>query len=105
LDHTSILKFIGQKFGQAGGYSDLVDQRPVGSVLDVLNEPTRRPAVAIPSLVPYLEKQPDATGFIPGTTPDTSLQHGFQLALDDIRTHPHTPDGKFVELFDKFPMV
>jgi hypothetical protein len=105
LDHISILKFIGQRFGQAGSYSDLVDQRPVGSVLDVLNQPIPRPAVAIPSLAPYLEKQPGAAGFIPGTTPDTPIQHGFQMALDDIRTHPHTPDGKLVELFDKFPMV
>jgi phospholipase C len=36
LDHTSILKFIGQVFGK-GGYSSEVDKRPVGSVLDVLN--------------------------------------------------------------------
>jgi phospholipase C len=103
LDHTSILKFIGEKFGQSGNYSDLVDQRAVGNVLDVLNEPTPRPAVAIPSLVPYLEKQPDAAGFTPGTTPDTPIQHGFQYALDDIRTYPHAPEEKYADLLDKFP--
>jgi hypothetical protein len=69
------------------------------SVINTLFEDT------IPSLVPYLQKQPDATGFIPGTAPNTSIQHGFQNALDDIRTHSHAPEGKFVDLMDQFPMV
>ncbi len=103
LDHTSILKFIGQKFGLAGSYSDLVDQRPVGSVWDVLSEPSHQPAVAIPSLAPYLQKQPDVAGFTPGTLPETRMQHGFQYALDDIRTSPHAPEEKFADLLDKFP--
>ena len=36
LDHTSILKFLGEKFGD-GHYSDLVDSRGVGSVSEVLD--------------------------------------------------------------------
>ena len=40
LDHTSILKFIGQVFG-GGSYTPDVDQRGVGSVWDVLNVPNR----------------------------------------------------------------
>ena len=32
FDHTSILKFIGEKFGMGGGYSPVVDARPVASV-------------------------------------------------------------------------
>jgi phospholipase C len=59
LDHTSILKLIGQKFGKNGSYSDLVDKRPVGSVWDVLNSPdSQRAAPAIPSLDPYLQNLP-----------------------------------------------
>jgi len=104
LDHTSILKFIGQKFGKNGSYSDLVANREVGSVLDVLHAPTsERPAPGIPSLNPYLQKQPAAAGFVPGTLPETPIQQGFQDALDTIRTHPDKPAGKFDHLLVRFP--
>ncbi len=41
LDHTSILKFIGQKF-DANGYSPLVNARDVRSVAEVLNRSAAR---------------------------------------------------------------
>jgi len=92
LDHTSILKFIGQKFGKQGSYSDVVDARTVGSVLDVLNAPnSKRKAAVIPSLEEYLKKQPRSAGFIQGSEPDTPLQKGFQIALDAIRKDPNKP--------------
>jgi phospholipase C len=104
LDHTSILKFIGQKFGKNRSYSDLVDRRPVGSVGDVLNvSNSQRAAPAGPSLDPYLQKQPPSAGFVPGTAPDTPIQKGFQDALDTIRTHPDKPVGKFDDLLTNFP--
>jgi len=103
LDHTSILKFIGQKFGPGGSYSDLVDKRPVGSVLDVLNNHDPLPAPAIPSLVPYLQKQPAVAGFTPGTVPTAPIPQGFQIALDSIRTHPLNTTGKYDELLANFP--
>jgi phospholipase C len=104
LDHTSILKFIGKKFGKAGSYSDIVDKRAVGSVLDVLNVPNAdRTAPAIPSLIPYLQKQPPKAGFVPGTAPDTPIQKCFQNALDNIRSHPDKPVGKFDALLAAFP--
>lgn len=38
LDHTSILRFLRQKFGMGGGYSPEVDRRAlVGSVADILD--------------------------------------------------------------------
>ncbi len=38
FDHTSILKFLGEKFGMGGGYSPEVDKRAlVGSVADILD--------------------------------------------------------------------
>jgi len=103
LDHTSILKFIGQKFGKNGSYSELVDTRKVGSVLDVLNQPIPQPAPGIPSLVPYLAKQPAPGGFTPGTVPDSAIPKNFQRALDEIRTHPDNTTGKFDDLLAAFP--
>ena len=104
LDHTSILKFLGQRFGKNGSYSDLVDKRVVGSVGDVLSAPdSHRAAPGIPSLNSYLQKQPASAGFVPGTVPDTPIQQGFQDALDTIRTHPDKPAGKFDHLLTKFP--
>ena len=104
LDHTSILKFIGQKFGRDGRYSDVVDRRAVGSVLDVLNAPdSRRKAPVIPSLNAYLQKEPPSAGFVPGTTPGSPIQRSFQDALDTIRRHPARPAGKFDDLLAAFP--
>jgi phospholipase C len=104
LDHTSILKFIGQKFGKNGSYSDLVDKRAVGSVSDVIDvSAAQRATPASLSLEAYLQRQSDAVGFVPGTAPQTAIQHGFQKALDIIRTHPDKPPGKFDHLLTAFP--
>ncbi len=104
LDHTSILKFIGQKFGQGGSYSDLVGRRAVGSVLDLLNAPgSQRVAPTIPSLDDYLQKEAPVAGFVPGSNPGTPLQKSFQSALDLIREHPSRPTDKFKDLLDAFP--
>jgi len=103
LDHTSILKFIGQKFGKNGSYSDLVDKRPVGSVFDILNESAARPAPIIPSLDSYLAQETPSAGFTPGTTPDAAIPKNFQVALDNIRNHPDNTTGKFADLLAAFP--
>lgn len=104
LDHTSVLKFIGQKFGKNGSYSALVDQRKVGSVLDVLDDAGPQPkAPVIPSLVPYLEKQAPKEGFTPGTLPRTAMQKSFQKALDRMRAHPVNTKHKFEDLMKTFP--
>jgi phospholipase C len=64
LDHTSILKFLGQKFG-GGSYGAGVDDRPtVGSVLDVLDLDAPRqliPSPPDPSVI--LPAQPYVRGF------------------------------------------
>jgi phospholipase C len=103
MDHTSILKFLGQKFSVNGSYSDIVDNRPVVSVLDVLNEPSPRPRVSIPSLEPYLKKEPKAAGFTPGIAPATPIQQGFHHALRDIHHSTNKPSQSlFADLFGKF---
>ena len=65
LDHTSILKLIGLVFDKNGNYSQLVDYRPVGSVLDLLEEPhgVANPPV-IPALDDYRGKESQNAGFL-----------------------------------------
>jgi phospholipase C len=103
FDHTSILKFIGQKFGENGGYSQVVDERAVGSVADLLTAPGRTPAPTIPSLDAYLAKQGGPAGLTKGATPQTDLQWGFQEALDTIRVQPADQTGSFEKLLNAFP--
>ncbi len=103
LDHTSILKFLGQKFGN-GSYSALVDARPVGSVADVLNAPNaQRAAPAVPSLVPYLSRQPAHAGYLPGRQPETRIQQAFRDSLNNIRNHPDRKPGQYDDLLQAFP--
>ena len=39
----------------------------------------------------------------PGTRPETDIQHSFQRALDDIRTHSERSRGQFTEELRAFP--
>jgi phospholipase C len=104
LDHTSILKFIGQKFGPQGSYSEVVDKRDVGSVADLLDASVKsREAPTISSLEDYLAKEAAQAGFHRGKSPESPLQHAFQDALDRIRAHPVQPTGKIRELLSVFP--
>jgi phospholipase C len=103
MDHTSILKFIAETFGD-GAYSTEVDGRPVASVSAVLNDPDgSRDSPVVPSLVPYLAKAPRSAGRVPGTAAETPIQHNFQHALDAIRDHPDRPPGPFDDLLAAFP--
>jgi phospholipase C len=64
LDHTSILKFIGQKFG-GGQYGPGVDDRAaVGSVLDVLDRDEPRQVIPLaPAASVIAPAQPYVRGF------------------------------------------
>jgi phospholipase C len=105
LDHTSVLKFIALKFGNGKPYNNFVDQRKVGSVLDVLSlDAARGDIPSAPPLIDYLSKQPPATGYTPGTPPPTTpISLGFKQALDTIRDHPANTLDKFSDLTDQFP--
>jgi len=48
LDHVSILKMLGEKFGQGGGYSPEVDRRTVASVTEVLDRTAPRDDIPVP---------------------------------------------------------
>lgn len=85
LDHTSVLKFLGEKFG-GGSYSDKVDPRPVQSISAVFNfdNPIVDPPTA-PALDDYLADRPPAPEGATVPTPNTNLQKGFQKALENLQ--------------------
>jgi phospholipase C len=96
LDHTSILKLLGQKFG-GNSYSPEVDNRSgVGSVTDALDLTVARQVVPPP---------PDDS-VIPAATP---YVRGFKSQSDDVRmfqevAHSATQDPKQAHaLATKFP--
>jgi phospholipase C len=101
LDHTSILRFLGERFRGGSDYSEAVNARPVGSVSDVLNCPGGREARSIDSVTAYLAKDQSNGGFLPGAQPSTSMQSAFSQALDNIRKHPAAHD-KFGVLLNTF---
>ena len=93
FDHTSVLKFIGEKFGPGGSYSDLLDQRPVGSVSAALDfdQPINDPP-AVPPLDGYLAQRPPAPAGATAPTPSTPLQQAFADALRHLQENGAGPD-------------
>lgn len=86
LDHTSVLKLLGEKFDSNGSYSPIVDGRPVQSLSDILDfdNPISDPPAA-PALNDYLAKRPPApTGAIV-PSPNTNLQKGFLQAVTSLK--------------------
>ena len=107
LDHTSILKFIGQKFGDNGYYSNAVNSRPlVGSVSDVLYDPGCR-VDAIRGDVPQPPAFEPTDSFERGRSyhPVTPTAEAFAYALEQMRRDDHERDRagtKFPELASFF---
>ena len=91
LDHTSILKFIGQKFGDGGYYSNEVNNRSlVGSVLDVLNDPAcavGQVRTDLPQPPPFEPKDAFVRG--PSYHPVTPNAEAFAYALRRMREDQH----------------
>jgi phospholipase C len=86
LDHTSVLKLLGEKFGTNGSYSPLVDARPVQSLSAILDfdNPIADPPAA-PPLNDYLAKRPAAPTGATVPSPDTNLQKGFLQAVNSLK--------------------
>lgn len=105
LDHTSVLRFIGEKFGVNGSYSPVVDARPVESLSAVLNfdSPITAP-VAAPALDAYLAPRPPAPAGATVPNPNTTLQKGFQTAVTNLRANgadaSHVKFGKLLGAMD-----
>jgi phospholipase C len=97
LDHTSILQFIGEKFG-GGRYSDAVDTRKgygLGSVSDVLT--LARARVDPPSPPAVTE------GFTPQATPYDAMSIAFSKAWGELKAKDPVQAKKlFPKLFSHF---
>lgn len=87
LDHTSVLKLLGEKFGN-GSYSPEVDSRPVGSVSHVLDfsNPILQPP-APPPLDDYLKLRPPAPSGVTKPPLNTPLQIGFSNVIASMKQH------------------
>lgn len=101
LDHTSILKLLGEKFGR-GSYSPVVDQRPVKSLSELLvfDDPISDPPAA-PALNAYLAaRAPAPTVTVPAQT--TELQKAFSDAIENMKRNGAGPDHeKFGQLLQQ----
>jgi phospholipase C len=87
LDHTSVLKLLGDKFAN-GSYSAIVDARPVGSLTHVLDFTTPQfDPPAPPPLDNYLAGRPTSPMGVVAPAPSTALQRGFRDALDNMKQH------------------
>ncbi len=87
LDHTSLLKLLGEKYG-GGSYSSDVDARAVGSlshVLDFTNPQYDTPAP--PPVNEYLAKRPPAPQVVVRPPRDTALQQGFADVVENMKQH------------------
>jgi phospholipase C len=109
LDHTSVLKFIAEKFDSNKSYSPVVDARPVQSISAVLNfdNPITN-APAAPALGDYLAKRPPApTNVVAPTQNLTDLQTGFQKAVVNLKLNGAGPNhpkfGELIAAIDKLP--
>jgi phospholipase C len=99
LDHTSILKFLGALFSPDRCYSAEVDNRRVGSVLDVLELGGNAEAVPAPELNEYVGRA-EAAGRSNPTVPQyNEIARSFQTALDAMHAHSaRETASKFPEL-------
>ena len=99
LDHTSVLKLLGEMFG-GGTYSPDVDARPVGSVshaLDFTNPMLQAPAP--PPLDDYLKLRPPAPVGVTIPPNNTPMQKGFNNVIASMKQHGAGPNHpKFGQL-------
>lgn len=95
LDHTSMLKFLGAKFG-GGSYTPIVDARPVGDLTSALTLSKPRSDSTLPS--PAVK-----SGFVPEQEPSDPIPQAFKTAvLRAMKARPSETRAKFPELFSHF---
>ena len=100
FDHTSILRFLGQKFGKGGGYSPEVDKRAlVGSVADILDLAAPRPDRPLPP-VPDVIVAPAATLPAPLPPSNRNVEAFKQVSQQMKDKYPHQLATKFPQSRD-----
>ncbi len=95
FDHTSILRFLGEKFGAGGGYSPEVDNRSiVGSVADILDLSTPRSDHPNPPDPSVIISPPEV---VPTPLPNTNKSvEAFNQAADQMKAkYAHQLATKF----------
>jgi phospholipase C len=106
FDHTSVLKFIGEKFGPKGLYSPVVDARPVESVSAALDfsAPINNPPPG-PSMDAYIHAVPPANPLVAEIPPpDNELRQSFRDAIDEMKRQGAGADHpKFGTLLSQVP--
>jgi phospholipase C len=86
FDHTSVLKFIGEKFNH-GSYSPEVDMRGVESLSLALtfDNPITAPPAA-PAMNDYLSRQPQSNPFkVTVPAAETDLQKAFREGVEEMK--------------------
>lgn len=108
LDHTSVLKLIGEKFDSNRSYSPEVDARQVQSISALLNfdNPITN-APSAPALNAYLANRPPAPTGATVPPPNTDLQKGFQQAVTSLKQNGvdlnHPKFGELIAAMDNLP--
>lgn len=92
LDHTSVLKLLGERFDSHRSYLNVVDSRPVKSISDVLSfdAPVLDPP-SVPAVDAYLARRPVAPT-VTEPSRHTSLQQGFSDAVTRMKEQGAGPD-------------
>jgi phospholipase C len=104
FDHTSVLKFIGEKFGN-GGYLPEVDARNVQNLSATLNfdSPITNPPPA-PPMDAYLSKQPKSNPFVVTIPPpETELQKAFREGTAEMKRQGGDNHQTFGSLLQQLP--
>jgi phospholipase C len=106
FDHTSVLKFIGEKFGPNGLYSPVVDARPVESVSAALDfsAPINNSPPG-PSMDAYIHAVPPPNPLVAEIpAPDNELRESFRDAIDEMKRQGAGADHpKFGTLLSQVP--
>ena len=104
FDHTSVLKFLGSKFGN-GSYSAEVDERPVENLSAALNfdAPITTPAPA-PAMNDYLALQPQSNPYVVTVpAPETKLQQAFREGVSEMKRQNGERHPTFGPLLQQVP--
>lgn len=104
FDHTSVLKFLGEKFG-GGSYAAPVDSRPAESLSKALNfdAPIIDRPVA-PAMNAYLEAKPKANPLeLTAPAPQTELQQAFRAGVEELKRQGDPSHPVFGNLIQQVP--